>query len=201
MKNTVMALLLAILVLPAQRLLSQEKGKPEEAPKPASSEKTVTPLRVQVLFTEFDGEKKISSLPYTLPVNAETSTRGQKAALRMGLKVPIMTSAPATGSGAPSQIQYLDVGTNLDGWASKSEDGRFNLHLGLERSSTYSPGTGQKASPVGVYEVTSLQPVIQTFRAEIDLLIRDGQTMQSTVATDPISGRVTKVDVTVSVIK
>jgi hypothetical protein len=201
MKKTVLALLLAVFALPGPHLLSQEKGKSEEAGRPADASKTVTPLRVQVLFTEYDGEKKISSLPYTLPVNAETSARGQKAALRMGLRVPIMTGAPATGSGAPSQIQYLDVGTNLDGWASKSEDGRFNLHLGLERSSTYSSGTGQKASPVGVYEVTSLQPVIQTFRAEIDLLIRDGQTMQSTVATDPISGRVTKVDVTVNVIK
>jgi Bacterial type II and III secretion system protein len=201
MKKTVLALLLAILVFPGQRLWSQEKGKSEEVGKPAETGKTVTPLRVQVLFTEFDGEKKISSLPYTLPVNAETPLRGQKAALRMGLRVPIMTGASTTGSGGPSQIQYLDVGTNLDGWASKSEDGRFNLHLNLERSSTYSSGTGQKTSPVGVYEVTSLQPVIQTFRAEVDLLIRDGQTMQSTVATDPISGRVTKVDVTVNVIK
>src|SRR5205814_8861188 len=137
--------------------------------------------------SEYDGEKKISSLPYTLLINAE-SPRGQKASIRMGLKVPVATSA--------NQFQYLDVGSNLDGWAGKIEDGRFVLHLSIERSSTYS-GAGHGSS-FGGKELDAAQPVIQAFRAELDLLLRDGQTIQSTLATDPVSGRVSKVDVKIN---
>lgn len=179
-------------------------AKPEEkasAPPAANTPKDITPLRVQVVLAEYEGEKKISSLPYTLLVNAEAGSRGQVARLRMGLRVPIASgSAPGPG-GTPinTQFQYQDVGTNLDCWASKEQDGRFNLHLSVERSSVYSPSTGRLS--IGGNEVSGGHPVIQTFRSEHDLLIHDGQTMQSTAATDPVSGRVTKADVTVNVIK
>lgn len=195
MKKTVLALLLAILVLGGQRLWSQEKGKSEEAPKPPASEKAVTPLRVQVVFTEFDGEKKISSLPYTLLVNADG--RGPFAAVRMGLRVPIETSAAA----GTKQVQYMDVGTNLDGQAEKGEDGKFLLRLNVEKSSVYSPGASQKPASVGGNEISSGQPIVQQFRTQVNLLIRDGQTIQSTVATDPVTGHTLKVDVTLNVIK
>jgi hypothetical protein len=50
-------------------------------------------------------------------------------------------------------------------------------------------------------QVISSQPVVQQFKTEVELLMRDGQTIQSTLATDPVSGRVTKVEVTVNVMK
>jgi hypothetical protein len=53
----------------------------------------------------------------------------------------------------------------------------------------------------GGNELSSGQPVIQQFSSELDVLIRDGQTLQTTVATDPVSGRVTKADVTVNIMK
>lgn len=201
MKKAVPVILLCIFLSTTVHVLGQEKGKSESesADKTAETKKEFTPLRVQVVFSEYEGEKKVSSFLYMLPVNAETPLRGQKAAIRMGLKVPIMAGTSTTGS--QGQIQYLDVGAYLDVWAGKLEDGRFNLHLSLERSSPYSSGKGQKTPSVGSYDVPSMQPVIQTFRSEMDLLIRDGQTMQSAVATDPVSGRVTKVDVTVTLIK
>jgi hypothetical protein len=191
MKKTVLALLLAILVLGGQRLWSQEKGKPEETAKRAEAEKIVTPLRVQVVFTEYEGEKKISSLPYTLLVNADD--RGPLAAVRMGLRVPIEVST--------NQVQYQDVGTNLDGRAEKADDGRFLLKLNVEKSSVYSPGASQKPASVGGNEISSRQPIVQQFRTQVNLLIRDGQTIQSTVATDPVTGHTLKVDVTLNVIK
>ena len=195
MKKAIVGILLALLVLSGQRLWSQEKVKSDEAPKPASTEKAATPLRVQVVFTEYDGDKKISSLPYSLLVNADD--RGPQAAVRMGLRVPIETSA---GAGT-KQIQYLDIGTNLDGRADKADDGRFLLKLNVEKSSVYTPGGSQKPASVGGNEISSEQPTIQTFRTQVNLLIRDGQTIQSTVATDPVTGHVLKVDVTLNVIK
>jgi len=196
MKKTVLAVLFAILVLGIPRLRAQEKEKPGGAGKPAETGNTITPLRVQVIFTEYDGDKKISSLPYTFLVNADD--RGAPAAVRMGLRVPIEISSSNSGV---KQIQYQDVGTNLDGRAEKTDDGRFLLKLSVEKSSVYLPSANQKTASVGGNEISSSQPIVQQFRTQVNLLVRDGQTIQSTVATDPVTGHVTKVDVTLNVIK
>jgi hypothetical protein len=195
MKKTVLAVSLAILVLVVPRLLAQDKEKSGGEAKSAQTEKTVTPLRVQVVFTEFEGDKKIGNLPYSFLVNADD--RGSAAAVRMGLRVPIETSSN-TGV---KQFQYQDVGTNIDGRAAKADDGRFFLSLSVERSSVYLPGTEGKPAVVGGSEISSAQPIVQQFRTQVNLLIRDGQTIQSTVATDPVTGHVTKVDVTLNAIK
>ena len=195
MKKTGLAVLLATMVLVVPRLWGQDKEKSTAEARSAQVEKTITPLRVQVTFTEFDGDKKISSLPYTFLVNADE--RGERAALRMGLKVPI----EASSNTGVKQIQYQDVGTNLDGRAEKTEDGRFRLMLNVEKSSAYLPGANEKPASVGGNEVSRNQPTFQQFRTQANLLIRDGQTVQSTVATDPVTGHVTKVDVTVNVVK
>ncbi|MBS1842167.1 MAG: hypothetical protein JSS69_05445 [Acidobacteria bacterium] len=158
-------------------------------------EKEVTPLRVQVLFIEFEGEKKISNLPYTLLVNADE--KGPRAALRMGLRVPIVTG---TG-GDNRQYTYLDVGTNLDGFATRNDDGRFSLQLNVERSTIYGPNSDQKGSAYEGARLSGETPVILSFRSQVNLVMRDGQTMQSTVATDPLTGRILKVEITVNVIK
>jgi hypothetical protein len=190
MMRITVAILLCAVVFSTPDLLAQEKQKTtEEKPE---VKRDITPLRVQVVIAEYDGEKKLSSLPYTLLVNAE-NPRGQKASIRMGLKVPIAISA--------GNYQYTDIGANLDGWAGKAEDGRFILHLSVERSSAYSSGSGQRPTTVGGNEVLSTQPVIQAFKSELDVLIRDGQTIESTVATDPVSGRVTKVGVSLNILK
>jgi hypothetical protein len=194
MKKTVLVSL-AILVLVVPRLLAQDKEKSAGEAKSVQAEKTVTPLRVQVVFAEFEGDKKIGNLPYTFLVNADD--RGSQAAVRMGLRVPIETSSN-TGV---KQFQYQDVGTNIDGRAAKADDGRFFLSLSVERSSVYLPGTEGKSAAVGGSEISSAQPIVQQFRTQVNLLIRDGQTIQSTVATDPVTGHVTKVDVTLNVIK
>ena len=193
MKKPLLVLSLAAAMIGAPNLLSEEKTTPQEAAKPA--EKTITPLRVQVVFTEYDGSKKISSLPYTLLVNADD--KGPQASVRMGLRVPIETSS----TGAAKQFQYMDVGTNLDGHADRADDGKFLLKLSVDKSSLYTPGTSEKPAAVGGNEIPAGQPVLQSFRSQVNLLIRDGQTVESTVATDQITGHVLKVDVTLNVIK
>ena len=195
MKKAILAVLLSIAVLVVPGVLAQDKEKTAGDAKPPQTEKAMTPLRVQVVFAEFEGDKKISNLPYTFLVNADD--RGVKAAVRMGLRVPIETSSNA----GVKQISYQDVGTNLDGRAEKTEDGRFSLVLNLEKSSAYLPGSNEKPATVGGNEISSAQPTIQLFRTQVDLLIRDGQTIQSTVAADPVTGHVLKVDVTLYVIK
>ena len=195
MKKIILVAAISILSFGAPSSSPQEKGKPDDAAKSAHAETVVTPLRVQVVFSEYDGDKKVSSLPYTILVNADD--KGPQSAVRMGLRVPIEVS----GGPGNKQIQYQDVGTNLDGRADRTDDGRFLLKLNVEKSSVYSPGESQKASPVAGNELSSGQPIVQQFRTQVNLLIRDGQTIQSTVATDPVTGHVLRVDVTVTVIK
>src|SRR5690348_14498809 len=153
MKKPILSVLLAALVLVVPRLAGQDKERSADAARPAEAAKAMTPLRVQVVFTDFEGERKISSLPYTFLVNADD--HGAPAAVRMGLRVPIETSSN-TGV---KQFQYMDVGTNLDGRAEKTDDGRFLLRLGVERSSVYVPGTEGKSAAVGGSQISNAQPI------------------------------------------
>lgn len=196
MKKAVVAVLLVVLAIAVPSLRSQDKGKSSDGVKSAEAAPQITPLRVQVVFIEYDGDKKVSSLPYTLLVNADD--RGPQAAVRMGLRVPIETSS---SGGANKQFQYMDVGTNLDGRADRVDDGRFSLKLNVEKSSLYTPGTAEKPATVGGNEILAGQPILQSFRSQLNLLVRDGQTIQSTVASDPVTGHVLKVEVTMNVIK
>lgn len=195
MKRTILAVMLAIFTLVVPRLWGQEKDRSTSSAKPGEPEKIITPLRVQVIFTEFDGDKKIGSLPYTFLVDADD--RGAPAAVRMGLHIPVETSSN-TGV---KQIGHWNLDTNLDGRAEKLDDGRFLLRLGLDKSSIYMAGANQKPSTLGGNEISNAEPIQEDFRTQVNLLIRDGQTIQSTVATDPATGHVLKVDVTLNVMK
>lgn len=198
MKKIYLALMFIAVIGLTPMVSAQEKTKSEQTEKRTEAKKDLTPVRVQVVFNEFDGEKKISSLPYTILINADDHS-GPPASLRMGLRVPIQTG----GGDALKQFQfqYIDMGTNIDGRAEKDDEGRFILHLSVERSSAYSPASGQKSGSIAGTEITGLQPVIQQFKTNMNLRIRDGQTAQSTVSTDPVTGRVLKVDVTLNVLK
>src|SRR5437016_4809899 len=94
----------------------QDKPKPEDKPK---SEVSTTPVKVTIVFTEYDGDKKTKSLPYTLYINAPDAQ----------------------------------------------------------------------------------EPIIRNFRSELDLKLREGQTLETAMATDPISGKVMKVEVSLSAVK
>jgi len=191
MKKAVLAALLAV-AFGAIGIRAQDKTK-SEGPAPQ-----VTPLRIQVVFAEYDGEKKISSLPYTVLVNA--NDKGPQAAVRMGLRVPVETGVSTEGTS--KQYQYQDIGTNLDGRADSTEDGRFNLRLNVEKSSLYTPAATDKPGTIaGNPMIIPGHFIFQTFRSQVNLLLRDGQTMQATVASDPVTGHVLKLEVTLNVIK
>jgi hypothetical protein len=45
------------------------------------------------------------------------------------------------------------------------------------------------------------EPIIRGFKSELDMKLREGQPVESTVATDPISGKVVKVEISFTVVK
>jgi len=164
-------------------------AKSSDAKVPDTS-KNMVPLKVTVVFTEYDGEKKLSSLPYALFLDGSSHFVGR---VRMGVRVPIWTG------GKESAIQYQDVGSNLDCFAQAAEDGKYMLDLSLERSSIYPNSSEYPAASKP--DEQPRQPLVRQFRANLALMLRDGQTTQNTVATDPLNGHTVKVEVTLNVVK
>jgi hypothetical protein len=188
----------------ASTALVRTQDKP--APAPSKAAVQATPLKIQVVISRYQGEKKISSLPYSLSVTggggrldptAGASFIG-RANLRMGAKVPIAatTFAPADSKAAsptPS-FQYQDVGTNIDCQVWAMDDGRFRVEITVDDSSIY---PDDKEMP----GIVKGNPSFRSFRASDSMLLRDGATAQFTTATDKVSGETVRVDVTLTVVK
>jgi hypothetical protein len=182
------------IVLVACAIGSTRVGWAQDAQAVASG-KGIIPVRVQVVISRYQGDKKISSLPYTISVNA--NDRGAST-LRMGAQVPVVSfRMPTADSKEPplSSIQYRDVGTNIDCAASAVDDGRFRVTLTLEDVSVLAD------DPVAQQGLAKGQPSFRSFRISEAMVLKDGQSMQFTSATDKLNGEVVKVDVTLTVLK
>ena len=168
----------------------------------ANEPKKIVPLKVVVVVTELDGAKKISSLPYTLNVNADDTGTRRISQLRVGLRVPVATGSFGTADGAKvnTQYTYMDIGTNIDCEASATGDGRFKLSLSVERNFLSPVDSSKMPAGEGV-NLSVGGPIVQRFSSSYDLLIHDGQTIDATSTTDPISGRILQVSVTVAAAK
>ena len=88
MKRTI-AVGIALLFLSVAPLVAQESGKAASTAKQEEHTPSVTPLRVQVVFSEYDGDKKISNLPYTFTVNADERRASPSSKIRNGARVPV----------------------------------------------------------------------------------------------------------------
>lgn len=189
----------AIAAFAMTNALAQETPKPVPTEKPASAPGSQVPLNVRFVLSRYQGDKKISSLPYMLGVLSNS----QKTSLRIGTQVPVVTAVfgPKSESGAliPSQsYSYRDVGTNIDCQAQALSNGLFSLTVTVEDSSIHldsSPGAADQKQPLRDV------PAFRSFRAAFAMALRDGQTMQYASATDPVSGEVMRVDVTLTVAK
>jgi hypothetical protein len=191
------ALMLLAVQANAQDAKSAEPSKAARSSdaKAPDTLKNIVPLKVTVVFTEYDGEKKLSSLPYALFLKADDNSRFV-GRVRMGVRVPIWTG------GKDSAIQYQDVGSNLDCSVQAAEDSKYILDMSLERSSIYPSSNGKDEYPAASKpDDQPHQPLLRTFRANLALMLRDGQTTQNTIATDPLNGHIVKVEVTLNVVK
>ena len=177
MKKHLLAVL-AFVAIAASGTVAQEASKPKsDSPTPP-----LTPLRVQVVLSEYDGEKKVSSLPYTFTVNADERRARPGSLIRNGVRIPVTMGK--------EQYTYVDIGTNLDCSATLQEDGRYKLQISLDRSSVSPESSGGS----GV-------PVIRQLRIELNPVVKDGQTVESMASTDPLTGHVHHVSVTLNVLK
>ncbi len=167
----------------------------------------LVPLKVQIVMSRYQGEKKLSSLPYTLTVNANDgfiTAEGSFnpftiARLRTGASVPIpsmTTPKEVSAAGPMGPVQYKAIGTNIDCTARSIDEGRFRVDISIEDTSVYSEGQTAEGAPK-LNEI----PSFRTFQSSNTVILKDGQSTQFIAAADKISGEVTKVDVTVTVVK
>jgi hypothetical protein len=70
------------------------------------------------------------------------------------------------------------------------EDGRYKLQVVLERSSI-SPESSSGGT----------NPIVRQFKADLNPVLKDGQSIKSIVSTDPLNGHVYRVSVTLNVAK
>ena len=182
-------LMLGLLLVPAVLYAQQQPIvlRVEQQPSVAKVS-SMTHLRVDILLTEYSGDKKISSLPYTMYVGVrDNENQAGKQSLRMGVNVAI-----AGGIGE-------HIGTDIDCWTSAEKDGRYRIEGNVDRSSLYS--ADQSSIGTGGAQLAGDRPVVRSFSSGFDLVLRDGETGEGVSATDPFNGHVLKVNVTIHVAK
>ena len=178
-------ILVALLLMPVVNH-AQEQAK-------APNDQSVSHVRIDLLLTEYDGQKKISSLPYAIYAESYPQQgRAQERSLRMGVRVPV----PVDSGG--NNFQYMNVGTDIDCRAWTLGEGSYDVSMTVNRSSIYTPGQGENE---GEQIHAGGRMVIRNFSTNFDLKLHDGETTDGTSATDPLNGHILKISVTLHVIK
>jgi Flp pilus assembly secretin CpaC len=183
--------------------LAPARGWAQQPAKP-TAKVTVTALMVEVTVSRYQGDKRISSLPYTISVTPD----GNRANLRVGgeVAIPSTTFSPAktatadaAGAEAKStpltSYSYRSIGTSIDVSATPADDDRFKVSISLEESSIYPPGEAAKNM-----NLVSGAPAFRSLRSSNTLTLRDGQSVDYTAATDRITGEVARISVKLTVI-
>lgn len=171
-------------------VLAQAPPKPETT-KTEPSKPAVTPLRLLITVSRYQGDKKISSLPYSF----STSVGGPRIGFNIGAQVPYATT-PSTDNAKTPAYSYRDIGIKIViSGQTMVEPGQYKMEVAVEDSTLSSSSQVQPAPAVpGV-------PIFRNFNTLGTVLLRDGQTTQLTTAGDPITGETTRVDVMLTVIK
>jgi outer membrane receptor protein involved in Fe transport len=174
-------------------MLAAGPGRAQEKPAalapPAPQAKPRIPLQVTVVIARYTGEKadkRVSTLPFAMRVN----TNDRPTSVRMATDVPVPQGAFGPG-GVVSSYERRSVGTNIDCSAENLEGGRYALRLTISDSQIQLPPNSPAGTPVGV----------QSFSVDMMLVIRDGETIQHTSATDKSTGETVKIDVTLNAVK
>lgn len=183
------ATLLAALVLPAVANAQAYGSNDKYMPDPGVT------LKVTVAISRWAGDKKVGNSPYVLMVvpswgaRAERGIEGEATSLQMGSDYPLGYTTTVTDGKSVSAMSYKALGTNVRITAKPADEGRYTLYVMVQDTQVDKPAAN------------NLPPSFQTFRADNRLTMRDGQTVQYTMATDAISGQVLRLDVTMNVIK
>ena len=110
-----------------------------QEPKPQSPPST---YKLDYVFSELQDGKRINARSYTILLRAT-----DKAVVKIGSRVPIVTGNTKEGD---TQIQYLDIGMNIDGRIGQELDSGIYLvtSVDVESLAPEQPGENRRGDPV-----------------------------------------------------
>lgn len=191
MSNRPVVLALATLLATGVMALSPAAAQ-NVTPPPAS--KPVSAVMVDLVVSRSLGEKRLSSTPYMLSVNPD-----QRSSLRIGgsIPVPSTTFTPKEdGKGvAGVSYGYRDIGTSIDVVAAPQAGDTYRLTVTIDENSIYSDDLAPPTTK------TTGAPAFRSFKSTNTLVMRDGQTIDYTMATDRLTGEVYRVSVKMTLVR
>lgn len=121
--------------------------------------------KAQKILADIDRPSKAYRLTYTISEGASAqaasqhfvliATPGNKTTLKQGSRVPIVTGSTGSGSEQNAQVQYMDVGVNVDA-SIEPYGNELRLYTRLEQT-----GVAEEKSNVGIQDPVIRQSVLQ----------------------------------------
>ena len=205
-KMTRFAAILTVMLVLAAGTTSWRAKAYDVIAQQAAAAPPLVPVKVDIVLSRSQGDKKLSSLPYTIWANAN----GNNVSLRLGVDVPVGASLVTTGnentsgsgrsttttSSTTNRVEFRNVGTSIDCLVRQNPDGRFWVRLHVQDSSIFTADSDVRP-PLKLADPMAFR----TFTFSNELSMRDGQSVQWASATDKITGEVLKLDATLTVLK
>jgi hypothetical protein len=138
-------------------------------------------VSVGVVISHYEGERKVSSVPYSVMARTGLQTNAN-----MGVQVAVPSNNGA--------VTYHQIGSNIAFTATAAGDDRYLLRLSVQESSVLPDKSTTVPS-------TSNVPAFAEFTVTSSVVIRDGETVQFTSGANPLTGQVTKIDISLKVLK
>jgi hypothetical protein len=155
-------------------------------------------FKVDVAFSRFQGTKRISTMPYSLVVNSSQPNNPNSTNLRVGVDAPTGRTISSTQNGVTTTApEYKYVGTNIDCWITDRNTPTYEVHLNLQDYSLASQANGDTSTSAS----TRFDLAIRRFGVSNTLTMRDGQTIEFSVGTDPVTGETIRASVTIAALK
>jgi hypothetical protein len=213
--KSVFGLAAAMAVLFAAGAAAQSAAQAGTREEPAARQAPAeTPqLKVQITISRSKAGAETTSLPFELMVPADGRA---DTTLNVGVDVPVP-------SGEGGSYRYRRVGNNITCGSAVYTNGMISLNLNVEDSSIHmdAPAGGAEhgamtvagghvsveSTPAGHVDIVQADrvtlgqthgPVFRSFQTTTTLSMREGETVQFTLATDKQTGETLKVSVTAS---
>jgi len=161
------------------RLAQAQEGSKESGPGPAKVTH-VQPYRLDFSFNEMSDGKIVNTRHYSMNLSA-----GNSDEIKIGTRVPV-PSRSTPNQTAPTEYQYMDVGTNI--WAQLREVGEDLLLVIKGEVSNLDMETGDRAG--------ASPPVVRQIKINGDTLLVVGKPLVIGSVDDPNSKRQFQLEVT-----
>jgi Bacterial type II and III secretion system protein len=192
MKMTLLSVVLGLglLLMGMSPAMSAQETKVDSSKSDSSKDSGPT-YRLIYTLTEIDGTKRVGVQRFSTTV-----TPTERATVKVGSKVPIITGAYDAGSSkANTQFTYIDVGVNIDARLSPFANGML-LTTKVERLSVADASTEDLKPIAGFHE-----PVIRQAQLQNTALLQLGKSVMLGSLDTPGSERHVDVEVQLELVK